>query len=59
LEREGSILKFLAVFRNSMNVITNVKKLWGFFVIDGKEGVGLRAIFKKYKRGVTHLHAMV
>ena len=27
---------FFAVFRNSMNVIANVKKLFGFFVIDGK-----------------------
>ncbi len=30
--------KLLAVFRNSINVITNVKKLSGFLVIDGKEG---------------------
>ena len=27
---------FLAVFRNSMNVIKNVNKLLGFLVIDGK-----------------------
>ncbi len=37
-KREGSMLNFWAVFRNSMNVITNVKKLLGFFVIDGEEG---------------------
>ena len=35
------MLNFFAVFRNSMNVIANVKKLVGFFVIDGKrEGRG-------------------
>ena len=35
---------FLAVVRNSMNVIANVKKLFEFFVIDGKGRVGIRAI---------------
>ena len=38
------LLNFFAVFRNSMNVIANVKKLFGFFVIDGKGRVGIRAI---------------
>jgi hypothetical protein len=38
------LLNFFAVFRNSMNVIANVKKLFKFFVIDGKGGVGIRAI---------------
>ena len=38
------LLNFFAVFRNSMNVIANVKKLFKFFVIDGKGRVGIRAI---------------
>ncbi len=33
-------VKLFAVFRNSMNVIANVKKFFRFFVIDGKGGVG-------------------
>jgi hypothetical protein len=33
------LLNFFAVFRNSMNIIANVKKLFGFFVIDGRKGV--------------------
>jgi hypothetical protein len=37
------LLNFFAVFRNSMNVIANVIELLGFFVIDGKGRVGIRA----------------
>ena len=53
-KREGStfLLNFFAVFRNSMNVIANVKKLFGFFVIDGKGRVGIRAILENGRKGV-------
>jgi hypothetical protein len=41
-----------------MNVITNVKKLLGFFVIDGKGGSVSTRYFKNV-RGRTHLRAIV
>ncbi len=45
------LLSFLAVFRNSMNVIANVIELLGFFVIDGKEGGRYPRDTLKCKRG--------
>ncbi len=59
-KREGStfLLNFLAVFRNSMNVIANVKKLLRFFVIDGKEGGRYPRDSLKFRGGVTHLRAI-
>ena len=54
------LLNFFAVFRNSMNVIANVKKLFKFFVIDGKRGVG--GVYPrdtlKCGGGGTHLRAI-
>jgi hypothetical protein len=59
-KREGSTFckTFFAVFRNSMNVIANAKKLFEFFVIDGKgEGRYPRDTLK-CKKGGTHLRAI-
>jgi hypothetical protein len=49
------LLNFFAVFRNSMNVIANVKKFFRFFVIDGKKkgrgGGCIRAILENVGGG--------
>jgi hypothetical protein len=52
------LLNFFAVFRNSMNVIANVKKLFKFFVIDGKGGCGYPRDTLKWAKGGTHLRAI-
>jgi hypothetical protein len=51
------LLNFFAVFRNSMNVIANAKKLFKFFVIDGKGG-GYPRDTLKWAKGGTHLRAI-